>query len=389
MKGKAVVGILVCALAFCGCANGVWVGEGVQLSVQDMGSGEGVQPSDQGVESGEGVQPSVQDAGSGGSGVPLPVKTLPSYALTEAVQGGPCGQISLSLPEGWVYELYPPRADEGGQGGDPSGSVCGLPTVDGMGSMMQLPSHLPEAEGENGYGVPYGICFYPEDTAEGYVQLVYTDSFGVCGTGLSEESATIAGCPARIGIYDGQDQWDFITFQGDCEGIVATTYKTEKWWKDHEDQVLSILDTLRFDRDKKEYGAYIYDPESWQDEIKLQFSVKVITASGVTIQFQQYDSDVINDELMFGDAFWLEQLVDGNWEAVPVTIKGKYAFHEVGYLIPPKGSVEQELDWEWLYGQLGPGEYRIGKTVTQGAGENLREYIVYAHFIYYKSRSLE
>ena len=32
-------------------------------------------------------------------------------------------------------------------------------------------------------------------------------------------------------------------------------------------------------------------------------------------------------------------------------------------MIPIGGQTSQEVDWSWLYGQLPPGRYRIGKEV--------------------------
>ena len=33
------------------------------------------------------------------------------------------------------------------------------------------------------------------------------------------------------------------------------------------------------------------------------------------------------------------------------------------YVIPPEGENEIEVNWEWLYGKLEPGTYRISKSI--------------------------
>ena len=38
---------------------------------------------------------------------------------------------------------------------------------------------------------------------------------------------------------------------------------------------------------------------------------------------------------------------------------------------------EQKIDWQWLYGKLSPGTYRIRKTVTAGG----KSYELYAGFL--------
>lgn len=266
-----------------------------------------------------------------------------------AVQDGPYGQLSLSLPEGWDYEACPVD----------SGSL-----INGM----------------------YGIRFYPEGVTEGYIELAYIDSFGVCGTGLFEETAVIAGSKASVGTYDGHEYWDFISFQGQCEGVVALTYSVDGWWSQYGDQALEILDTLSFDTDVKEGGAYVYSKESEIEEIALQLSLKDISPTGVTLVFDQYDKEAPTGELDFGADYAIERLTDGKWEALPGPVEGSesenYAFDSVAYLIKPESETEKEVDWEWLHGPLSPGNYRIKKVVHdfRGTGD-FDEYMIYARFV--------
>lgn len=129
-----------------------------------------------------------------------------------AVQEGYAGTLQVTLPEGWNYDAC-------------SENSARLLVGD------------------------YGIRFYPEDAAEGYIELCYTDFFGVCGTGLEEEQVTLAGDEAFIGTYDNGDHWDFISFRGKNEGIVALTCEVDGWWHTYEEQVLEILETACLIRD--------------------------------------------------------------------------------------------------------------------------------------------
>ena len=133
------------------------------------------------------------------------------------VQGGPYGDISITLPESWSYEAYPMDSDE---------LMTGI----------------------------YGIHFHPEGVEEGYIALVYIEFFGVCGTGLSLEHTEIAGQPVSIGTYDDHIYWDYVSFGEGYEGIVALTYRVEDWWEEYGSQALEILDSLTFVRDIKESG---------------------------------------------------------------------------------------------------------------------------------------
>ncbi|MDE6053922.1 MAG: hypothetical protein K2G55_09205 [Lachnospiraceae bacterium] len=264
---------------------------------------------------------------------------------TVVSQGGPYGKISLSIPDGWRYETCP------------------------MDSGLTV------------YGL-YGIRFYPEDASSGYITLNYIDSFGVCGTGLATEQATIAGNPASIGTYDNNQYWDYISFRDDYDGIVAMTYYVEGWWETYSDQVMDILDTLSFDSTVKEGGAYIYDSAYDLDQIGLSFTLKNISSTGATLVFRNYDIDAPTGELTYSDDFLLEMQKDDVWEEAPIVLEGNYGFNEPAYMIPTEGTSEQELNWEWLYGTLAPGTYRIKKSVLdfRKTGD-FDKYTVCAQFI--------
>lgn len=260
-------------------------------------------------------------------------------------QGGPYGEISLSVPENWRCETCPMD----------SGQLI--------------------------YGL-YGIRLYPENVADGYIALGYIDNFGVCGTGLAEEQTTIAGHPASIGIFDNHTYWDFIAFADDYKGIVALTYSVEDWWDTYSGQVLEILDTLSFDPSTREGGAYVYSRESEVDQIGLSFSLKKISSTGATLLLQNYDASAPTGQLEYGDDFAIEIQRDGIWDEVPVSPEGNYAFHDTAYTISTGDSSEQELNWEWLYGTLAPGTYRIKKSVLDfRAPGDYDKYTVYAQFI--------
>lgn len=167
------------------------------------------------------------------------------------------------------------------------------------------------------------------------IELAYNTSFGVCGTGLSSETSAIAGASVSIGTYDDHEYWDFISFHGESE--------------------ISAL------------GLY--------------FSLKNISPSGATLVFNQYNSDAPTGELECGEDFTLEVLDNGKWESVPIALEGNYAFNAVAYIIAAGQSTEMELNWEWLYGKLPAGEYRVGKVIHdfRETGD-FDKYAVYAHF---------
>lgn len=327
MKKFAVALTFTMGLILCGCGNSAETG------LPDVQNGNTVEPS--------GGVTNEMLAENG------PETSEPEINVTKVTvtQGGPYGEISISLPDGWGCEACPIDSDD----------------------LM--------------YG-KYGIHFYPEGVSEGYIALTYQDFFGVCGTGLKEEEVTIAGKSAYIGTYDNHDYWDFIFFQEEYEGIAALTYSVSDWWSDYGDQALGILETLVFDPNVKEGGACIYSEESWVDEIELHFSLKDISAAGATLVFEQHDAEAPKGQLIYGDDFVIEVRKDGKWEEAPIPIEGNYGFNAIAHIITLEDRMEEELSWEWLYGELAPGEYRIGKSISDHIEPgNNNNYMIYAHFI--------
>ena len=250
----------------------------------------------------------------------------PSGADTASVVG-PFGQISVYIPATWTAEAVPVDSDK----------------------MM--------------FGL-YGLVLKPKDAADGHIELFCSDSFGVCGTGLLQEEQTLAGQSVHIGTYDSHAHWDFITFGMGNPQVVAQHTDCDSWTDAMWEEALSVLDTMQFNDRIKEGGVGQFIRESENDEIAVIMEVDHVTASGLTVRFQQYDKRDAG-ELLYGEGYSLQVLNGDAWEDVP-TIIGNGAFHDEGYVIPPEGKAGMEINWEWLYGRLTPGTYRITKSVWGG-----------------------
>lgn len=71
-----------------------------------------------------------------------------------------------------------------------------------------------------------------------------------------------------------------------------------------------------------------------------------------------------NNNCIYGDFFLLEKKINGIWYQVPAIIED-YGFTSIGYELNPGGRNEVKVDWEWLYGSIDSGEYRIVKDVLK------------------------
>lgn len=74
-----------------------------------------------------------------------------------------------------------------------------------------------------------------------------------------------------------------------------------------------------------------------------------------------------NAQIQYGSDFTLQKLQNGEWHDLPYAIENG-AFTMEAYHLPKGEPRTLEIRWDWLYGGLAPGEYRLAKTVTDFRG---------------------
>lgn len=90
--------------------------------------------------------------------------------------------------------------------------------------------------------------------------------------------------------------------------------------------------------------------------IIIQIKDGTASPSGATITLK----NVMDTEYTYGESYILQRKADNGWTDVEPVIES-YGFNDIGYTLPPMGSEEITVDWEWLYGKLSAGDYRIVK----------------------------
>ena len=266
--------------------------------------------------------------------------------MTTVAAGGPYGEISVAIPDDWTYEAAKVDDDK---------LVYGL----------------------------YGLILRPADADDGQIELFCIDGFGVCGTGLETEWITLAGNAACVGTYDEHAHWDYIVMKDDNPDLVAQHTDCDSWTDEMWDEALEILDTAVFDEGKREGGVGQSIEESYDDNIAVVMRLTNVTSTGLTVHFEQYDKRDCG-ELIYGDGYHLQVQNGSGWEDVPTVIED-WGFNDIGYTLQPEGKAEQDIDWEWLYGKLAPGTYRITKTLIDSSRNdpsvNIPAYPLTAQFV--------
>ena len=83
-----------------------------------------------------------------------------------------------------------------------------------------------------------------------------------------------------------------------------------------------------------------------------------VSPTGATVVIQ----DTNAEPYVYGEWYQIEREKNGGWYPVDPVISN-YGFHEIGYLPDDQGKVEFAVNWEWLYGKLPAGNYRLLKQV--------------------------
>ncbi len=103
--------------------------------------------------------------------------------------------------------------------------------------------------------------------------------------------------------------------------------------------------------------------EVFQENSGITLTAENITPTGLTIKCTQSGGRPAG-ELLTGSWYVLQKWTQENgWEEMPYIIDGEIAWTSEAWTIPMDNTCEWEVDWEWLYGTVPNGKYRIGKAI--------------------------
>lgn len=118
---------------------------------------------------------------------------------------------------------------------------------------------------------------------------------------------------------------------------------------------------IRFEKETKESTEFIENSEI--DAWGINLSADNITPTGLTLICNQSGGQPTGD-LDTGSPYWLETKTDDQWVTVEtLNLKYEIAWTTEAWIIHKNGSTEWNVNWEWLYGELPAGSYRIGKGI--------------------------
>ena len=143
----------------------------------------------------------------------------------------------------------------------------------------------------------------------------------------------------------------------------------------------ATLKWLELSELERSYSSY-FPPEFmiFDEPWGITLTVEDITSTGLTIVCTQSGGNPTG-RLQTGSWFILETWTKENgWQEVPLFME--VAWTEETWSIPQNDSTLWEVNWEWLYGVVPSGKYRIGKRImdfrSSGDFDNA---VYYAEFI--------
>lgn len=90
----------------------------------------------------------------------------------------------------------------------------------------------------------------------------------------------------------------------------------------------------------------------------VSISISDASATGATVTIK----DTNEESYTYGEWYEIEKERNGKWYKIKTAIS-EYGFNDVGYLVNDNDELVLTVDWEWLYGKLPSGNYRLLKEV--------------------------
>ncbi|MCH5167052.1 MAG: hypothetical protein J1F35_04080 [Erysipelotrichales bacterium] len=104
--------------------------------------------------------------------------------------------------------------------------------------------------------------------------------------------------------------------------------------------------------------------------VSMTIKEGTLTRSGATIII----TDTTSRDNIYGSEFKLDKKENDRWQEMEIIFDGNYAWTSKGYMVDKNNKLEMNVDWEWLYGKLEDGKYRLVKKTSE-PGEGTEHHI--------------
>ncbi|MBR2977485.1 MAG: hypothetical protein IKC50_04335 [Oscillospiraceae bacterium] len=127
------------------------------------------------------------------------------------------------------------------------------------------------------------------------------------------------------------------------------------------DDVISPMLSIVGDRDEKK-GRILFNRFRPDDEWGISLSADRVTPTGLILRIEQFGGSPTGS-LEYGPPYFLETTVDDVWQEVKTKTGEPLVWNMPSYRIARNDVTEEHINWEFGYGALQPGFYRLKKTI--------------------------
>ena len=114
----------------------------------------------------------------------------------------------------------------------------------------------------------------------------------------------------------------------------------------------------------------VQDNGVW-DRSRLTKAQSETAAEGVLLQVTARNDETLSlklenkssDSWMYGERYWLQVFLDGDWYSVPNMTPDWLVFHDIGYMLEPGQSADISCSLVH-FGKLPAGQYRVSKDIS-------------------------
>ena len=153
-------------------------------------------------------------------------------------------------------------------------------------------------------------------------------------------------------------QWELIVLDT-AHGQLFVTLNNADWSAEDRQMALTILGTLQLTKDGIPILGKSYRFNVPQANLGITLHMENVTPRGATLVVEQ--DGTLWDEIITGSNWMLEQKVDGQWVSI---MPESTVWTTEAYLLTAGSTRSFPINWGSLVGELGPGEYRVGKHFT-------------------------
>lgn len=203
-------------------------------------------------------------------------------------------------------------------------------------------------------------------------------------TGMTKEVPIDGNWRIFRKIADSEKDFSLYKYALVLEGRLPNAVRDSKYIVLANDKTLSFEKVARsmFSSNSEDFIDCYIIPVLDDDKWGIRLWTEDVTDTGLTIVCEQFGGSPTGD-LQTGEWYTLEVMdEDNNWVKLEY-LPHEYdiVWHSVAYGIKKNDQTKFEIDWEWLYGKLPEGYYRIGKEIMDfRAAGDFDEDVYYAEF---------